>query len=504
MKEAGQEEIENATEGRIKFHTNAYGVNMTTLLQTRRAMRSVKAAEAIKASPEFQKVARAPFTKGATPYDIINGKRVYWREVAGVPGFQGYKFAPRFAEELEDFTHGLRAGMGELSRLDAINRFSLNLFFWLQPFHGYNLTDMYLTTVAPKLSNPVGVVRDFGEAAKDVMLQRKPYMQYARAGGPLPGIKSAASSFNKSTLDVMGIIMRRNPLAFRQVTKELLGDQYSGGDPIQQFWKMTAEASRNAIYSYQDVLQLALQKSYERGGLTRAQAVEKIARTFPDERTPARVGDQRWIGQALQGQLLLDFPKFAYARLKGEVNLIKDLKGEDRAAALARLGIAFALYEVGRQIISPWLQQATGQENAKLPDFGYSQAFGMGQDLLEGKRTPGQVLQSTLSPGYGVQALDLARGVNAYLGKSITLPGESAMDTALDYVDEASYKLNPLQKAQQLQRGQITPQDLLWQQGLGVQFPSDYTESKGAQGKLKSRIKHGSKTESLFDELFGR
>lgn len=480
--EATRKEIEQATNGEIKYHDNAFGVYSTALLQTRRALRSVRLLNEIKQAPEFNEIARGP---GAKSKDIPKG----WREIPDAPEFRGYRFEPHYAEEIEDFLKGANRDMGKLNLLDKLNRFTLNLLFWANPIHAYNITDAFLTTkgLGGLAKDLPGTTSDLLKSIKSVATRDKYNMQQARAGVPLPGLDTAGEEFRRMTLDIMGIKARQDPKNFLQYIKRF------GFDNPKDFFERMSEVSHKAVFSWQDVLQQTLERGYMRQGMSQAEATEKAAKTFMNYRTPSRVMDQRWMGQALQGQAWLDFPKYAYGRLKGVYNIANDARKGDPHAIDQALMIA-ALYEFGQHVINPLLKQYTGQDNAEAGNFGYTGLVDQGVKLAEGQRTPGQAFQGVLSPGYLSQSMFTAAGVNPFFAQPISIPGESLSEVAMDYASEAANKLSPMQRFGQIQRGTITPEDL-WLEQLGVKFPNDPTQSKYNRRQLKAREKRGSQLE---------
>ena len=98
------------------------------------------------------------------------------------------------------------------------------------------------------------------------------------------------------TLDIMGVKARQDPANFLQSIKRF------GFDKPADFFNRIGEVSHKAVFSWQDVLQQTLERGYMRKGMSQAEATERAAKTFMDYRTPSRVMDQRWMGQALQGQ----------------------------------------------------------------------------------------------------------------------------------------------------------------------------------------------------------
>lgn len=486
--EATRKEIENATGGEVAYHDNAFGVYGTTLLQTRRALRSVQALEDIKKSPDFNMIARGP---GASMKDIPKD----WKEIPNAPEFRGYRFGPRYAEEIEDFLHGAKFDAGELNKLDRLNRFTLNTMFWANPYHIFNMNNAFIVTkgLGGLLKDVPGTASDMLKAIKSVATRDKFNMQQTRAGVPMRGLDTAGEDFRKMTLDVMGVKMRQDPKAFAQFAKRY------GFNKAADFYQYISRLSHKATFSWQDVLQQTLERGYRRQGLTQAQATEKAAKTFMNYRTPARVGDQRWIGQALQGQAWLNFPKYAYGRLNGMYNILKDSSKLD-PHALDQLATIGVLYEFGQHVINPWLKQATGNDKAEMSEFGYEDFPGLAAKTMQGGRTAGQDIQSLLSPGYMVQAADLARGIIPFTGKAISQPGESASQVGFDYLNQFAGRFSPVQKANQLARGQITPKDL-WLEQLGVKFPTDPQELSSVRKALNSRNIYGNPTENFFKRL---
>lgn len=484
LSEATRKEIEAATGGEVKYHDNAFGVYATSLLQTRRAVRSVRMLEEIKKSPEFNQVARAPFSKREVPKD--------WREIPGSPEFKGYKFEPRYAEEIEDFIRGTNADAGVTNKLDKINRFALNTLFWMNPIHAYNITDAFTVTkgLGGMARDLPGTTGDLLKSIKSVATRDKYNMQQARSGVPMPGLDNAGEEFRRMTLDVMGVKARQDPQGMAQFAKEF------GFNKPADLTKRVSEISHKAVFSWQDVLQQTLERGYMRKGMTRAQATEEAAKTFMNYRTPARIADQRWMGKALQGQAWLDFPKYSYGRLKGAYNMAKGAAKGDPHALDQLLTIA-VLYEFGQHVINPVIQEATGKSNAEFGNYGYTVLPELAEKITEGQRTPGQAMQSLGSPGYALQAIDLARGVNPFLGKGTSIPGESAKEVGFDYANEIANKVSPLQRMGQLSSGRMDA-DELWLQQLGVKFPGEVPRSVRRQ--LKSREKYGNTLQNMVGQ----
>ncbi len=233
-----------------------------------------------------------------------------------------------------------------------------------------------------------------------------------------------------------------------------------------------------------------------RKGLSQAEATETAAKTFMNYRTPARVMDQRWMGQALQGQAWLDFPKYSYGRLKGLYSMLKGSAKLDPQSMDQLLMIA-VLYEFGQHVLNPLIRQYTEQDNAEFGNYGYTVFPELADKVYEGNRSPGQALQSLAAPGYAIQGLDMVRGTDPYTGRPIAVPGESPGEVALDYVGTALNKLSPVQRYGQVAKGRITPDDV-WLQQLGVKFPAELPRSVRKQ--LKARQKYGSQIEQEFGQ----
>jgi hypothetical protein len=489
--EATRKEIEKATDGAIQYHDNAFGVYGTALLQARRALRSVRVLEEIKKSPDFNMIAHGPLTKG----DIPKG----WKEIPDAPEFRGYRFEPRYAEEIEDFLHGAKFDAGELNKLDRLNRFMLNTTFWANPYHAFNMNNAFTVTkgLGGLAKDLPGTTADLLKSIKSVATRDKFNMQQVRAGVPMRGLDAAGEDFQKKVLDIMGVKMRQDPQGFTQWAKQF------GFNQASDFYQYVSKMSHKATFAWQDVLQQTLERGYMRQGLSQAQATEKIAKTFMNYRTPARVADQRWVGQALQGQAWLNFPKYAYGRLNGMYNILNDVVRQRDLHALDQLITIGVLYEFGQHVINPFLKDLTGNDAAESSEFGYEVFPELAAKTMGGQRTIGQDFQSLASPGYMVQAYDLARGVQPYIGKALSLPGESPSQVGFDYANQFADKFAPVQKYNQLQRGQIDGNDLLLEQ-LGVKFPTDPQDVKAVRRGLKTRNKYGNPTENLFDEVTGQ
>lgn len=472
--EATAAEIEKATGGEIQYHKNALGVNMTTLLQLRRADRSTGVLRDILKSPEMKEYVHNPFSKGKVP----NG----WREIPNSPEFRGYRFDPKFAEEIEDYLGSQRRDMGALNKLDTLNRFMLNTMFWFNPIHIWNISNAFAVSkgavgFAKDLAPTVG---DLAKSVKSIATRDKVNMQQARAGVPMPGLDTAANDFTKMMRQAMDVKARQNPVGFAQWAK-----RFSFDKPVD-FLKYTGNLGHKITFSVQDVLQQTLERGYMRKGMTQAEATEEAAKVFTNYRTPARVANQRWIGQALQGQAWVEFPKYEYGTLKGMYNILKgssklDPKSLDQALAIAMI------YEFGKYVVNPLLQDITGNEKAEIGAFGYEKYPDLAEKLLTGQRTIPQVEQSTVVPGYIPQAISMGwEGIDPFFGRPTSLPGESPAEIGYDYADQFARKFSPVQKGMQMANGDRTPEEAFLEQ-MGVKFPAGVPRSVERQLKTKEK-----------------
>lgn len=485
--EATQKEIHEATGGKIDYHKDAVSVYATTLAEIRRAERSIDLLNDIKESPEFSDVARH-----RTSEEIPKG----WKRVEGVPGFDTYYFEPRYAEELEDFVGNIKDAHNELSLLDKANRFMLATLFFANPIHTFNITEMgFATKGAAGLLKDPGFVGDFAKAAKDVIQRNKNYTDYARSGVSLPGLKDAGNEFHNLIIDSVKKDIGRDPMSFLALAKML------GNSPKQLIDRIN-NISHKLVWGYQDAWQLALIKNLERTkSMDRARATESVAQTFPTYRTYARVGGSRVLGKVSKSQMWLEFPKYAINKIQGMANILKKLKTpEERARGIDQLFAIGLMYYGIQNLVDPLLKRWTGNPDAESGSFGYGSILDMVHRLASNRATPGQVVQSTFSPGYVLQGIDMARGISPYFPKALSLPGETAGEMFTDYASDILNRLSPAQRFGQVAQGRLEPSDLLWNHLLGVRYPSSKTP-RLVKEQLDMRRKYGTPLQSEMEAI---
>lgn len=493
LADATRKEITAATGGKIKYHENAQGVTATALLQARRAQRVIRTLDALAKAPEAAEVMKGPHIKAKNiPKD--------WVEIPGVPALRGKYFEPRFAEEIEDHLAGARRGMGELSTLENLNRFMLASFFWLNPAHIYNVAEAFAVTKGAGgfVKDLPSTAVDFLKSVKSVATRDKTYMQGARAGVPYKGLDMAAAKFSKDLLGAVTARAKDDPRGFTEFAKAF------GMKPLDLIKKIS-QLSHDATFSFQDMLQQTLERGLARKGVGQGAATEQIARTLPNYRTGARILGSRVLGKAMKGSAWFQFPGWDVGRLTGLGNMLKGAAKLD-PKSLDQLLMIAVLYEFGKQVVNPALQQATNNKQAEGPTAGYGVFPKAAEDLLKGDKTIAQMTQSLFPLGYLPQAAAAwPLGVNLYTGQPISLPGERPAEIAFDYAKAAGQKIDPIRRLMEAREGKGDLQSNIYRQ-LGAKVPTSEAQASKVKAKkyLKRELKSKRKHEPEIIKDFGR
>jgi hypothetical protein len=473
LEQATQKEIEAATGNRIQYHKNSLGVQVTSLLQERRAARNIKLLKELPKSSGALDVMRVPGTKGK---NIPKG----WVEIPNLPALRGYHFAPEFAEEIQDHLNAAIPKQGLMKALETTNNIMRSAFFWLNPAHAYNVAEAFAVTKGATgfAKDLPAAASDFVKSLKSVVTRDKMYLKSARAGVPYRGLDSMTDKFNKSLLAVMGERARQDPATFTEFAKQF------GFNQANDLIKRVAQISHDVPFGLQDILQQTLERGMERKGIGQAEATEQIAKTLPNYRTKARYFNNRLLGQAAKGSAFLQFPGWDIGRLSGMAHMLSNA-AKLNPKALDQLLMVAVLYEFGTKIIDPLVRQATGNPNAEGPTAGYGALVRAGKDIGTGEKTPYQALLSLFPEGYIPRFV--GAGTNIYTGQQTSLPGETALETAYDYGKKVTDELDPLRRLANIVSGKSSIPEEAWRQ-IGVKSPSEEeTNSKERSKKYIER-----------------
>lgn len=482
IKDATRSEITAATEGRIQYHDQTTAVTATSLLQVRRAVRTARSLENLAKAPEAADVVREP-AKGLKniPKD--------WVEIPGVPAFRGKYFEPKFAEEIEDHLGAARRNMGELKALESLNRFAMSSLFWLNPAHAYNVAEAFAVTKGATgfLKDLPATASDFVKSLKSVATRDKMYMQQVRSGVPMRGIDSATEKFSA---DLLKSVQRReanDPQGFAAFAKKF-------GMGSKDLVSKIGQLSHDATFGLQDILQQTLERGLARKGVGQAQATEQIAKTLPSYRTPARLLGSRTLGKTAKGATWFQFPGWDVGRLQGMGNILKGSAKLDKKSLDQLLMIA-VLYEFGKEVYDPAVQDITGNKQAEAPTAGYGVFPKAANDIYQGNKSIGQAAQSLMPLGYLPRAAaKFPIGADLYTGQKISLPGEKPSEIAYDYAQSFAKDIDPLRRLMDLQTGKGDMKSNIAEQ-LGFKVPTSAQEAGKAKaqkynrGALKSKRK---------------
>lgn len=402
-------EIEAATKGGIEYHKNLLGTRVTNLMQLRRARRNTEMIERWKGDPEFAEQVR---WKGAseTPQDF--------RYVNGLPReFEGAKFSPALAEQLEDFLPRVKND-DALSKVEKVGRLTrASIFFWPITHMG-NITYQYgMSKGLAGLANPLklpSTVKNLASGFRAVATQNKEYMKYLGEGASLPYANEVAKQFPDELMRAMQGEVSRNPTGMQAIAKA-----FGYGNPVQMVKNIYA-ASNKALWSYGDALAIARIKDLEATGLSTKEAIKEAETVMPSYRVPSRVAGQRWLSQGLQNPLTAEFGRYQYNVLRSFAetwNKIKDpatrAKGLDQAAFVAFMAA------VGYPLLDKLAQKVTSNPNAEFKKSGAGKVLQNALDVPEGKKNVRQAIMSSASPGMLTAPVEALMNTNLYTGGKI-------------------------------------------------------------------------------------
>lgn len=433
-------EIEAATKGGIEYHKNLLATRVTNLMQLRRARRNVEMIDKWKQDPEFNEHVA---WKGSeeTPQNF--------RSVDNLPReFEGAKFSPELAEQLEDFLPRIKND-DALSKVEKLGRFTrASIFFW-PVTHMANISYQYgmskgLAGLATKLPS---TVKNIAAGFRAVVTQNKEYMKYLGEGASLPYANEVARQFPDELRRAMTGELTRNPQGMARIAQA-----FGYGNPIEMV-KNIYKLSNKALWSYGDAMAIARIKDLEKTGLSTKEAIKEAERVMPSYRVPSRVAGQRWLSQGLQNPLTAEFGRYQYNILNSFAEVwgkIKDpatrAKGLDQAAFVAFMAA------VGYPLLDKLAQKVTSNPNAEFKKSGAGKVLQNALDVPGGKKNVRQAVMSSASPGMLTAPLEGLMNTNLYTGGKIyndrDLQQGNLGRVGADLAGFAAGQVGPLQSAQ--------------------------------------------------------
>ena len=498
LQQAKTPEIEAATD--IEYHKNLLANRVTNTLQLRRARRNAEFLEEVKKDPNIENFAHAPGNKNQVPND--------WREIANIPQFRGYRFKPEYAEVFEDFVKNARSPEELAGALEKVGRLAKASLFYNPLPHAFNVANHYFVSkgLLGTVKDLPATFRSAGKAARAVMSQDKIYQSYLRDGASLPGADRAAVQMQKELVRAMGEDMKRDPKKFAE-----LATAFGYANPVNWI-KGVYNASSKALWSFSDMVSLTRIMELESQGLSRAEAIAEAEKGIPNYRIPSRVGGtgelSRTASQVLQNPALSMFGRYQYGRMRAYADTVKKFtskKGFTQGAdQLAMMGVLLTAYY---PLLDKAVQSLTGNEEASMGASGAMALIKAWQDVADGKKTPGQALLSTFSPGMISALAELLANSRLGTGQNIYQPGDvtAAMKGDLSGLAHVGYDVGkfgleqfaPVSQAIQLAQGKITPREFALMQ-VGIKDPTDKQVSDKRYGqkirnkqKLKAEAQRG-------------
>lgn len=403
-KNGGLWDLTRGTTAEVEAHTPVryYKSAMGSMLETQRQLRDVvanaKFMQGLRTSPEFQTLSRPP--KSASPKD--------WRavEIPGYYGFKGWKFHPRLAEVLEDYTN-VKQDPNQM--LQGVNRLIQGSIFINPMGHIFNV--QFHAAIEAGLFGGLtrtieGAVRAItpGEktltrrAIESVVNKDADYLRYVRESPGMKGANNYVRNFSNETLKLMG----KDP-AKLDGTARIFGLR-SGAD----FIRMVYGASNKTLWGVGDmILMKAFLAKEAETGETAAKVAASVHEHIPSYVVPSRVFGVRGIGQLVHSPYSLGFSRYEYNRLESYANLVKGVVQQGhRGEAMDQIAALVFHAAVTYPMIDYAVQKATGNPHATFHGYG---PFIFTENLNQygrGEKTAAQAgVQAIARPGAAVETL---------------------------------------------------------------------------------------------------
>jgi hypothetical protein len=372
------------------------------------ALTNAKFLENFKTSPEFRGSVIAP--SKAAPEGF--------REVS-IPQLKGYKFSPRVANVLDDFS-GAGKGNDPLSKFNDITRVAVSSLFWNPLPHIMNVLDHKIVEgglvgnlKALSIDLP-STVKTAIAAHREVTQMGPLYRKAVKEGAGLIYPSVALRDFSETMINKLGTAPEMGMVA----------KAWGYANPVNMV-KAIYQHSAKSLWSWNDVIMMHAYMSHMAEGQALPTAIREVEKHIPNYRVPDQVMGSRLLGQSLQSPGVTAFGRYDYGRLASYGNMVKDLIGRDssigeRAKALDQM----AMLAVSSFIIYPAIDNLvrgiTGNEHAGIRRFGAATVPEAIQKFAQGDSNWGMLMGTVmpLSPAMKVP-VELATGRDTFTGKNI-------------------------------------------------------------------------------------
>lgn len=477
---AGDEEftLENATTKQIedvattRYHKNVLANRLDNLTKLRSAARNAKFIDAMKASPDWDKIAIKVDEAAEVPKGE-DGRE--WRVPKGPLQFRGYYMEPRVADALEDFASGNRNLEGTVEGLDkAASVIKGSIFWWPLP-HMLNTLDHYITA-GGLVGNVKGIgsaaVRAFKGEARDIPLvkairavatQNDDYMAALKAGASLPYAEIMTRDLHKALITKLGEAVKTEPKQMENISKA-----FGYVNPIAMI-KGIYGASSKALWASTDAMNLAKIFAEQQGGKTLGQAIKSAEEHMPNYRIPGQVMGTRLASQILRNPLFTMFGRYQYNRLASYghmVNaLVSKLPAKDKAEALDKLAMLGFMLFVAYPAIDDGLKKVTHNPDASFRRPGASAVPQALMDVVKGDKTPPEGASSVFSLGPLFDTTqELYHGTYGYSGQPVLRMSDLERGDKQFLYDLFAWigsKIQPVGMASSVTQGKQTPSQIL-------------------------------------------
>lgn len=487
LEQATTAEIEAAT--KIDYHKNLLANEYLRLQSLERAKDARDFINYLKQDPEFLEYATTSTNKDAP---------ASWRVAQGIKEFEGYKFDPKLAEQIEDYMGNIKSPEDYTNMVMNVAKATKASIFYNPIKHMINATNMFAVSkgVAGSVRDLPNTSKALLRAVKSVITQDSAFMESAKMGMSLPSMREAAQVFGKELTRAMGLAVQKNARGMTQIAKDW------GYNSTVGMVKALYKGSNKLLWAYSDILAMTRVNEYMARGLSRAEAIARTEKVMANYRVPTRVMGSRNISKTLQDPRWTMFGRYDYNRFANLTGMIKRAASKDPLAWEARdqlLALA-TITTLGYTAVDNWMKEKTGSEGAHQQMGGYSQLADVGKDVLSGRKSVSQGLQSLFSPGLLNLPLEMVTGENMYTGKKIAQRGdfvnmvnalkEFNFKTAKDYAARIGFDLTrdmadkfaPVADIDKYLTGNMTPSEF-WLSQLGTKIPTDEQEAGAAKAE---------------------
>lgn len=488
LKQATTKEIEASTN--IKYNKNVIANELDQNVKLKSALRNAQYLEAVKSSPDFEKIA-TEVNKNAVP-PTSDGRQ--WRTPKLIQ-FRNYYVEPKLADAMDDFAKEMGSPDGLAQGMLSIQRASNRLMF-LNPLpHIENVFNHFMVDkgLVGNVTSIPSTLKSLYQAVGEVSNFGPKYMEALRTGMSMPYAQFMSEDLNSKLIAKMGYEIGMNPSYWSSIS-----DKLGYANPIELF-KRWSDASQHALWYANDVLTTSRMLQLQEKGLKVEDAIRQTEDLIPNYRVPSEILGQRWISQMFNNPLMARFGRYGYNKLDGFFSVLSDpltTKGfANKAQAIDRLAmLGVYMYVLYPMFDKAW-QTVTGNPNASETRSGMAQPAQAFMDTFTGQKKIGDLPLSLYTPGMPVEMpVEMATGRYMWNGQPIIRQEDVNNGRSQALVDAANYlgsKFSYLGQAGAVAEGKMTP----GQMGLGlmgVKSPTDkqvqtreYYKTKDAKAAAK-------------------